>query len=115
MVMMGIMPSTLTIASSAYTLYKFHPYIPYKLIWDAALVPGVYLLMGRLKNGRRRPTSEQIDEHNKRDFYEVITKLEEFEIVLKHLIFEDEPQIVFLGVEYVEFDKTIPRAEPIFL
>lgn len=112
---MGVAPSTLTIASSAYTMYKIHPYIPYRLIWDAALVPGVYLLMGRLKNGRRRPTPDQVDEHNKTDLYEVITKSDEFGIVTKHLIFEDEPQFVFLGVEYVEFDKTVPRAEPVFL
>lgn len=81
-------------------------------------MPGVCLALGRLKNGRRRPSAEEVDEHNKVDLYEVITKTDEFGIVTKHLIFEDEPQFIFLGVEYVDFEDdriTVPQGKPVFL
>ena len=63
--------------------------MPYRLIWDSVLVPGVYSLMGRVNDDRQRPTREEIEEYNRMDIYEVITKPDEFGVVTKHLIFDD--------------------------
>jgi len=53
-------------------------------------------------------------EYNNVELYEIITKSDDFGIVTKHLIFEDEPQFTFLGVEYVEKDD-VGRGDPVFL
>jgi hypothetical protein len=76
------------------------------------------MILGRLKDGRRKPSGDEVEEHNKVELYEVITKTDDFGIVTKHLIFEDEPQFIFLGVEYVGFEDdrmTIPLGKPVFL
>jgi hypothetical protein len=112
--MYAITPYTITtVASSAYTLYKVHPFVPYKIIWESALVPGVCLLFSTIKR-RVKLTPTDVMEHNNVEFYEVITKSDEFGIVTKHLIFEDEPQFTFLGVEYVEKDDMFYTG-PVFL
>lgn len=113
--MYGLTPYTITtVASSAYTLYKVHPFVPYRLIWENAVVPGVCLLFSTVKR-RIKLTQEDITEHNNVEFYEVITRSDEFGIVTKHLIFEDEPQFTFLGVEYVEKDEVYGGGGPVFL
>lgn len=100
----------LTIASSAYTFYKIHPFIPYSFIWHNAIVPGTCLVLQSIKN-TFKPHEQEDNEHDV-EIYQLLSADESYGIVTKYLIFEQEPQFTYLGVEYVENDK---GGGPVFL
>lgn len=83
--------------STAYTLYKIHPYIPYRLIWS--------ILLDKLKK-------EPKDFHGGVECYNIITSVNEYGMVEKSLMFLEEPTFTYLGVEYEDDDY---KAQPVFL
>lgn len=100
-------PTSLTLASTAFTFYKIHPYIPYSFLWHNAIVPGTFMILKSLKTN----DSGEYDEDGL-EMYEVISHDENLGIITKILIF-DEPQFTFLGTEHIEDHKT--TGDPVFL
>lgn len=98
--------STVTLMSSLYTLYKIHPYVPYRFILEYAVVPA----FKSLKN--KRKVDDEVD--NELELYQIVSASEENGIVTRYLMFEEEPQFTFLGVEYVEPDLS-STSGPVFL
>lgn len=100
-------PTNLTLLSSAYTLYKLHPFIPYRFIWNNALLP-------LLKRQKQKDDRDDIDddEYYGGELYEIVSYDSHLGIVTKIIVFE-EPQFTFLGTEYIEHDEY--KNEPVFL
>ena len=113
-------PTSITIASSAYTFYKIHPYVPYSFLWHNAVVPGTFLVLKTLKNqitGTDDKGRDEDDLDPSVEMYEIISHDETLGIVTKIMIFE-EPQFTFLGTEYAdEEEEDYERGEggPVFL
>lgn len=109
--------TSLTVASSMYTFYKIHPYVPYSFLWHNAVVPGTFLVLktikGKLSGSDNEVYDDEIDPSV--EMYEIITHDETLGIVTKIVIF-DEPQFTFLGTEYAddEFEDT-KSGGPVFL
>jgi hypothetical protein len=97
--------TSITLASSAYTIYKLHPYVPYSFLWHNAVVPGTFLVLKTLKNQITGLDHGGVDDDidPSVEMYEVISHDETMGIVTKIIIFE-EPQFTLLGTEYVDDD-----------
>tara|TARA_B100000508_G_C11274652_1_gene187435 strand:- start:53 stop:406 length:354 start_codon:yes stop_codon:yes gene_type:complete len=107
--------TSLTVASSMYTFYKIHPYVPYSFLWHNAVVPGTFLVLKTIKGKLTNSDKEMYDDDEidpAVEMYEIITHDETLGIVTKIIIF-DEPQFTFLGTEYVD-DET-ESGGPVFL
>jgi hypothetical protein len=110
--------TSITVASSLYTFYKIHPYVPYSFLWHNAVVPGTFLVLKTLKNKISGDESEtenyEEDLDPSMEMYQVISHDEQLGIVTKILIFE-EPQFTFLSTEYIEDEHQVKKGEPVFL
>lgn len=100
----------LTLMSSAYTFYKIHPYVPYGLIWNHAVVPGTIYALQTIKD---KLSGNEYDEESDIEMYQVVSCSEVNGIVTKYLLFDQEPQFTYLGVEYIEEEEY--NGGPVFL
>jgi hypothetical protein len=102
-----------TIASSAYTLYKVHPYVPYSFIWINAVVPVSLIVMKSIKDIVIKPEAPAESQPDI-EFYNVIVTVDKFGMVEKTLMFLEEPTFTYLGVEY-DNDEYKEERGPVFL
>lgn len=87
-------PGTLTIASTMYTYYKVHPYVPYRFIWENMVLPAIQ----NLKNKGTSPKTEYEDH----DTYEVIQETGDGNGVVTRVVFFDTSSTQFTYIHPVE-------------
>jgi lipoprotein NlpI len=92
--MSGVVTTT-TVISVLYTLYKAHPYIPYRLLWDYLIVPSVSKLMSK-----RNENNQSDDWDSDYELYEVVDeRVGDVKVTTRYFIYKKEPQYTWIESE----------------